>query len=179
MTSNRNRNLFSENIILVDGVPKVSDLGGSKELVNPKMNSPYVVSRVYRAPELILGLEYEINIDVWSLGVMIFEGATYRTPFNGKTEGLQLLDIYEQLGSPTDEEFKALKKRCSYDSSLWNKLRGIPKNPNFWNPLQEADSSGQLKDLLLKCFQYLPENRISSQGILDHPFFAESNESPK
>lgn len=137
------------------------------------MNSPYVVSRVYRAPELILGLEYELNIDCWSLGVMIFEGATYRTPFNGKTEGLQLLDIYEQLGSPTDDEFDSLKKRCSYDTSLWSKLRGIQANPKFWRPIEEADPSLKLKDLLARCFRYLPEQRITAQEILDHEFFAD------
>lgn len=156
---------------MVGGVPKISDLGGSKELSNPKMNSPYVVSRMYRSPELILGLEYELNIDVWSLGVMIFEAATYSTPFNGKSEGLHLLNIFDQLGSPTDREFKALRKRCNYDPSLWNKLRGIPANPEFWDHIMRVEPSGVLKDLLAKCFIFLPEERLSSQGMLDHPFF--------
>ena len=76
-----------ENVIVVQGVPKISDVGSAKVLSNPKMNSPYVVSRLYRAPELILGLRYELNIDVWALGVMLYEAATSRTPFNAKSEG--------------------------------------------------------------------------------------------
>lgn len=159
------------------GVPKISDLGSSKELKNPKSNSPYVVSRLYRAPELIMGLDYELNIDVWSLGVMLFEMVSGKTPFNGKTEGLQLYDIFENLGSPTAHEFSRLKQRCNYDTSIWEKLKDIPPNLQFWLPVEKADPSSCLQNLLIKCFRYLPEERISTQEMLDHPFFNEKNET--
>jgi len=157
---------------VVNGVPKISDLGSSKELRDPNSNSPYVVSRLYRAPELIMGLNYELNIDVWSLGVMLFEMVTGHTPFNGKTEGLQLYDIFENLGSPSDLEFKRLASRCNYDKTVWEKLKNIPCNPRFWLPVQKEEPTGVLQNLLLKCFRYVPEDRISAQGMLDHSFFS-------
>ena len=43
-------------------------------------NTPYVVSRYYRAPELILGSPYyDYSIDVWAAGCILFELLT-RTP---------------------------------------------------------------------------------------------------
>ena len=70
---------------------KIADLGAAKvlDLSDKRMNTPYVVSRYYRAPELILGShQYDISIDVWSIGCILFE-LMARTPlFPGDSEGL-------------------------------------------------------------------------------------------
>jgi len=116
-------------------------------------------------------LDYELNIDVWSLGVMLFETCVHRNPFNGKTEGLQLFDIIEKLGSPTTREFEALKPRANYDTSLWAKLSKIPPKANFWEDIEKVDPTGNLKNLLEKCFKYLPEERCSAQEFVNHSFF--------
>ena len=74
-------------------VVKICDLGAAKVLSQDKLNTPYVVSRYYRAPELILGSNhYDCSIDVWSVGCILFELIT-RTPlFPGDAEGLQILE---------------------------------------------------------------------------------------
>jgi len=70
---------------------KIADLGAAKVLdqSEKRMNTPYVVSRYYRAPELILGSNYyDLSIDVWAAGCILFELMT-RTPlFPGDSEGL-------------------------------------------------------------------------------------------
>lgn len=35
--------------------------------------TPYLVSRWYRAPEIVMGLEYDKAIDLWSVAVTLFE----------------------------------------------------------------------------------------------------------
>ena len=72
---------------------KICDLGAAKVLAtkpekNPT-NTPYVVSRYYRAPELIMGSnKYNCSIDIWAVGCMLFELIS-RTPlFPGDAEGL-------------------------------------------------------------------------------------------
>lgn len=35
------------------------------------MMTPYVVTRYYRAPEVILGMGYKENVDIWSVGELI------------------------------------------------------------------------------------------------------------
>ena len=97
------RDLKPENILLkyvttfgqTSTIVKIADLGASKVLdkSEKRMNTPYVVSRYYRAPELILGSNhYDESIDVWAAGCILFELIT-RTPlFPGESEGLQLLE---------------------------------------------------------------------------------------
>lgn len=84
---------------------KVADLGAAKVLDKSerRMNTPYVVSRYYRAPELILGSHfYDQSIDIWSAGCILFELMT-RTPlFPGDSEGLQLLEQAQILGMPNE-----------------------------------------------------------------------------
>ena len=68
---------------------KIADFGAAKVLSPNGLNTPYVVSRYYRAPELIMGShKYDCSIDVWSTGCILFELIT-RTPlFPGEAEGL-------------------------------------------------------------------------------------------
>lgn len=37
------------------------------------MMTPYVVTRYYRAPEVILGMGYTENVDIWSVGCIMGE----------------------------------------------------------------------------------------------------------
>lgn len=49
-----------------DGVVKICDFGSAKVLDKTGKNTPYIVSRFYRAPELILGVSsYTEKIDIW------------------------------------------------------------------------------------------------------------------
>jgi serine/threonine protein kinase len=86
------RDLKPENILLTTNantetdplnlVVKIADLGATKvlDLSEKRMNTPYVVSRYYRSPELILGSHYyDFSIDVWATGCILFELIT-RTP---------------------------------------------------------------------------------------------------
>lgn len=86
---------------------QICDVGSSKVLdTKHHMNTPYVVSRYYRAPELIMGSNYyDWSIDVWATGCILFELIT-RTPlFPGEHEGFQILEQAQILGMPTEAEF--------------------------------------------------------------------------
>ena len=84
------RDLKPENVLLADDEIKIADLGSSKklDLSEKRMNTPYVVSRYYRAPELILACNwYEVSIDIFSVGCMFFELLTKNALFPGESEG--------------------------------------------------------------------------------------------
>lgn len=83
------RDLKPENILVKDSKEiKICDLGSSKDILRTQMNTPYVVSRYYRAPELILGDDkYGFAIDVWAAGCIIFEFITLTPLFPGDAEG--------------------------------------------------------------------------------------------
>jgi len=95
------RDLKPENILITkDEVIKICDFGSAKVIDSSGKNTPYIVSRFYRAPELILGVStYDSKIDIWATGCIFAELITQRPIFPGKTEGSQLLEQMAILGS--------------------------------------------------------------------------------
>lgn len=101
------RDLKPENILLKDDIVKICDVGSSKILDTSAscMNTPYVVSRYYRAPELILACnKYDFSIDIWATGCILFELILKTPMFPGDQEGIQLVEMQQILGPPSDDE---------------------------------------------------------------------------
>ena len=63
----------------------------------------YIQSRHYRAPEVILGLQYSCAIDMWSLGCLAAELFLGIPLFPGSSEYNQLYKITSMLGMPPPE----------------------------------------------------------------------------
>ena len=60
----------------------------------------YIQSRFYRSPEVLLGIPYNLAIDIWSLGCILVEMHTGEPLFSGKDEFDQVCKIVEVLGIP-------------------------------------------------------------------------------
>lgn len=52
---------------------KILDFGLARPSGAALMMTPYVVTRYYRAPEVILGMGYQENVDIWSVGCIMGE----------------------------------------------------------------------------------------------------------
>ena len=52
---------------------KILDFGLARSAGTSFMMTPYVVTRYYRAPEVILGMGYKENVDIWSVGCIMGE----------------------------------------------------------------------------------------------------------
>ena len=76
---------------------KVCDLGSASDASENEI-TPYLVSRFYRAPEIILGLPYDFAIDVWSVGCTLFELYTGKILFTGRNNNQMLRSIMECRG---------------------------------------------------------------------------------
>jgi dual specificity tyrosine-phosphorylation-regulated kinase 2/3/4 len=111
---------------------------GSSCFSNEKLYS-YIQSRYYRSPEIILGLGYDLQIDMWSFGcllVELFKGSSIfikgRPIFTGENEHDQLYHFMEYLGIPPDYIIRSSKrKKLFFDSSFV--------------PLKYKDSKGRIK----------------------------------
>jgi Serine/threonine protein kinase len=60
--------------------------------------TPYLVSRFYRAPEIILGMKYDKKIDLWSVAVSMAELFTGRVLFPGINNNDMLRRFMEAIG---------------------------------------------------------------------------------
>jgi serine/threonine protein kinase len=108
------RDLKPENILMNDkGVVKICDFGSAK-MLDEKLNTPYIVSRYYRAPELILACsDYSEKIDIWAIGCIFTEFMTLRPLFPGKTEGSQFIEQVAILGLPTKQVLQNMSNQIS------------------------------------------------------------------
>ena len=89
---------------------KICDFGSAK-ILDAKLNTPYIVSRYYRAPELILACsDYTDKIDIWAIGCIFCEFMTLQPLFPGKTEGSQFLEQVSILGLPKQSTLKRMSK---------------------------------------------------------------------
>ena len=74
--------------------------------------TPYLVSRFYRAPEVILGLPYDYAMDMWSVGCVLFELFTGKIAFPGKSNN-EMLKLMMDLKGPFPK--KMLKRGAFVD----------------------------------------------------------------
>lgn len=78
-------------------VLKICDLGSASSASDNEI-TPYLVSRFYRAPEIILGVPYDYAIDVWSIGCTLYELYTGKILFTGRNNNQMLRSIMECRG---------------------------------------------------------------------------------
>jgi len=157
------------------GVVKICDFGSAKFL-DEKLNTPYIVSRYYRAPELILACsDYSEKIDIWAIGCIFAEFMTLRPLFPGKTEGSQLIEQIAILGLPSKETMLRMSKQITNNTvELVHKLDDMPQK-NFQHILPYKDYQKkeieEAADLIQKMLKWVPQERISCEEALKHPFF--------
>jgi serine/threonine-protein kinase PRP4 len=86
---------------------KLCDLGTAADKRDNSEPTPYLVSRFYRSPEIILGMEIGYGIDMWAIGCTIYELWTGKILFPGRSNNQMVKVIMECLGWPSE---KLLKK---------------------------------------------------------------------
>ena len=87
---------------------KICDLGSASDASENEI-TPYLVSRFYRAPEIILGMQYDFAIDIWSIGCTLYEMYTGKILFTGRTNNQMLRSIMDCRGKFTIKMLKRAK----------------------------------------------------------------------
>lgn len=157
---------------------KICDFGLARTLEDEQKsdgnaNTPlteYVVTRWYRAPEIMLACqEYTKAIDVWSVGC-IFAELLARSPlFPGEDYIAQLRLICDKLGKPSEKDldFVTSERARKFMLSLPNKP-AVPMSELFPAYKNERDAL----DLLRKMLEIHPVRRISVEEALEHSYLA-------
>uniref|UniRef100_A0A673XZP6 Stress-activated protein kinase JNK n=1 Tax=Salmo trutta TaxID=8032 RepID=A0A673XZP6_SALTR len=147
------RDLKPSNIVVKsDCTLKILDFGLARTAGTSFMMTPYVVTRYYRAPEVILGMGYKENdIDQWN-------------------------KVIEQLGTPAPEFMKKLQPTVRNYVENRPKYAGLTFPKLFPDCLFPADSehnklkASQARDLLCKMLIIDPAKRIQVDEALQHPY---------
>jgi serine/threonine-protein kinase PRP4 len=175
---------------------KLCDFGSASFIENNEI-TPYLVSRFYRAPEIIIGCKYDYGIDTWSVGATIFELYTGKILFPGKTNNEMLKLMMDLKGKMSNKMArKGMFREDHFDTSFnflywqvdkvtqkdkFKVLSTIQPSRDLLSELvgtQSLDDANlrkvhQLKDFLDKLFILDPTKRLTINQALQHPFITE------
>lgn len=147
---------------------KIGDFGLARTTSETDFMTEYVVTRWYRAPELLLNCsEYTGAIDVWSVGCILGEIMTREPLFPGKDYVQQLRLITELLGSPDDASLQFLRS-----DNARRYVRQLPQYPKQQFSARFPNMSALAVDLLEKMLVFDPTRRITVDEALHHPFLS-------
>ena len=153
----------------------VIDLGSAT--FNDRKIYNYIQSRYYRAPEVVLGLEYSSAIDIWSFGCILVELLNGYPLFVAENEVELIQCMMELLGPPPARLVnKAAHKNLFFDIDGKPKVipnsKGKKRNPGsrrLRDVIRGADLN--LIALLKACLEWDQLQRITAVEALNHPWF--------
>ncbi|KPA86696.1 putative mitochondrial protein kinase [Leptomonas pyrrhocoris] len=158
--------------IACDGRLKLGDFGLSRPRSDDMSHE--VVSRWYRAPELLFGRRrYGGEVDLWAAGCIFAELLRgYGQPFfTGDGDISQLARIFDVLGTPVGATGDIYRKLPDWEKVCFEEKRGSGLRALL--PLAPADAL----DLLTALLDLDPGARPTAAEALRHPFFALPPES--
>ncbi|XP_018616288.1 mitogen-activated protein kinase 14A [Scleropages formosus] len=129
----------------------------------------YVVTRWYRAPEVIFNwMHYSQTVDVWSAGCILAEMITGQVLFPGNDSIDQLQKILSVTGTPAPS---LVQKMQSKDARSYVESLPIQKKKNFKDvfPSMDRKAVALLEAMLLLD----PEKRVTAKEGLSHPYLSE------
>ncbi|KAI8332198.1 kinase-like domain-containing protein [Chlamydoabsidia padenii] len=171
--------LKPENILLkhpTKSTIKVIDFGSSC-LENEKVYT-YIQSRFYRAPEVILGLDYGTAIDMWSVGCILAELYTGYPLFPGENEHDQLACIMEVQGVPGRTLVEKSARRMAFFDFYGNpkivpNSKGKKRKPGTRSLAQTLKCSDEkFVDFIDRCLQWNPQHRVKPEEAFKHGWIA-------
>ncbi|XP_065359801.1 stress-activated protein kinase JNK-like [Calliphora vicina] len=177
------RDLKPSNIVVKsDCTLKILDFGLARMNADAShMMTAYVVTRYYRAPEVILGMRYKENVDIWSIGCIFGELLRGSILFRGTDHIDQWNKIVQQLGSPPKSFHDKLSPNvCNYLKTLphhegYTFERLFP-DALFERHNEESEENNcktdQARDLLSRMLKIDPDERISVDEALQHSYIS-------
>lgn len=175
---------------------KLCDFGSASHVADNEI-TPYLVSRFYRAPEIVIGKQYDYGIDMWSVGCTLYELYTGKILFPGSSNNHMLKLAMDVKGKmPNKMIRKGQFKDQHFDQNLnflYIEVDKVTEREKVTvmstiNPTKDllADMIGgqrlpedqrkkvmQLKDLLDGTLMLDPAKRITINQALQHPFIQE------
>ncbi|XP_057190480.1 serine/threonine-protein kinase PRP4 homolog [Triplophysa rosa] len=175
---------------------KLCDFGSASHVADNDI-TPYLVSRFYRAPEIIIGKSYDYGIDMWSVGCTLYELYTGKILFPGKTNNHMLKLAMDLKGKmPNKMIRKGLCKDQHFDQNLnflYTEVDKVTEREKVTvmstiNPTKDLlmDMVGrqalpedqrkkvvQLKELMDQILMLDPAKRITINQALQHSFMQE------
>ena len=130
------RDIKPENVLLADGlVAKLTDFGWSNYMQEDEKRTTVCGTPIYLAPEIIKEQGHDEKVDIWCIGVLLFELITGNVPFQGNDiDTLKDNILHLKIAWPKDINIDAksvIKKILKSEPSARISLEEILQQPFF------------------------------------------------
>jgi len=169
------RDLKPQNLLInMGGELKLADFGLARAFGIPVRNYTHeVVTLWYRAPDVLMGSrKYSTSVDMWSVGCIFAEMVNGRPLFPGSSDADQLIKIFKIMGTPTLDMWPGMEQLPDYKDSF-----PVYPGVQLKKMVRRLDTSGL--DLLQRMLHYNPNERISAEAALHHPYFKDLKSQKK
>ena len=145
------RDIKPENVLLNEGiVAKLTDFGWSNYIQEDKERRTVCGTPIYLAPEIIKEQGHDERVDIWCIGVLLFELITGSVPFKGNDiETLKSNILHLKISWPKEMNSDAkdlISKILKLDPSQRLPLEDILEHPFFLKFFPDAPSCLILPD---------------------------------
>lgn len=166
------RDLKPSNLLLSQsGELKIADFGLARSLGSPNEEfTSNVVTRWYRAPELLLGAKhYDGGVDIWAVGI-IFAELMLRVPYLPGADDIDQIDVtFRALGTPTDSMWELVSTLPGY-----NNLTVYPQPTKQELRKRFIAATESALDLMNGMLSLNPRKRWNSSKCLLSEYFLEN-----
>jgi len=135
----------------------------------------YVVTRWYRAPELlVMNREYDEGVDLWSVGCILAECVSRQVLFQGKDYLQQTKMIIDGIGAPSPAVLARTVENPAareYILALDAKAGGSPRHPV--RSRMPKDAEPRALELMAKLLAFDSAERPSADEALAYAYFDE------
>ena len=161
------RDIKPENVLLNEGIiAKLTDFGWSNYIQEDKERKTVCGTPIYLAPEIIKEQGHDKRVDIWCIGVLLFELITKKVPFQGKDlETLKSNILHLKISWPQEMNPDA--------KDLISKI--LKLDPNQRMPLEEMLEH----PFFLKYFPDAPSCLIVPDPNITYKTFVVSKDDPK
>lgn len=157
-------------------MPNPDDDGGGEEQACGVLTE-YVVTRWYRAPEvMLLPKHYGSPIDLWSVGCILGEILGREAMFPGKNHVDMILRVSSKLGTPSDDALAWLPR----DSDAYRFLRRVcPRSDGVPFSSLYPRAPRACLDLLSCLLTWDPARRFTAADALGHEYLSSWRQKEK
>ncbi|EGD94895.1 CMGC/SRPK protein kinase [Trichophyton tonsurans CBS 112818] len=160
---------------ITKGFPILSDMGEARRAETKQRG--LIQPSIYRAPEVMLDMEWDNKVDIWGLAQTIWTIFEQRhlfdniNPMGELDHGRRFAEMISLMGPPPLEFLKRSEKSLKYwdENGNWklSHLYPIPKQSLESREIQlNGDEKKQFLEFMRKMLQWMPEDRADAQHLL-------------
>ncbi|KAG5970242.1 hypothetical protein E4U56_007940 [Claviceps arundinis] len=173
----------SQMLMTAGGPPHLCDFGHARICPDSELQTGLIMPTQYRAPEVLLDMQWDFAVDLWSIGILawdllepksLFQIYDYNHP--EINEAFHLAHMVRILGPPPLDFLRRSPKSQKYwdDAGNWKGVVPLPPPATLESLVTslQGKRKDEFLDFIRGVLQWEPEKRLSTGHAWNHPWIS-------